>query len=217
MKIVRAAASEAETSAEIDLFSGLALSKKQKREIAQEVGDYLVEQTLLSVGSQKSPIDGETWKKLISKEYKKKKLDEVGNTDADLQLSGQTLDELSWKMTENGIKIGVFGGRAPVADGHSNISGKSKLPRRRFIPDVGQDYKGPIATEVDRIVADIVSQNVQDVRLSQLTKIKNKTQLYNYLADLFGVELSRAELKLAVYRNQDVLDLLDAAGLIGLI
>jgi hypothetical protein len=219
MKTGKVTTTETETSVEIDLFSSIKkLSADQKRTIQSEVADFLVEQTLTSVSEEKSPISGGEWKKKLSKEYAQKKETEIGNKKADIQFSGRTLDQLKAEPTSDGIKIGVFGERAPVADGHNNLSGKSSLPTRQFLPKEGQNYKGSIKSEVDRIVADVLAESdkpeetakqknsVREKKAdSRFNDVETQAELYQTLREIFG-PLSRIELRLAVFRNKSILD-----------
>lgn len=175
-----------------------------------------MEQTLLQVADSKSPVQGEGTFKKLSKEYKKKKDEEVGHTDPDLQFSGQMLDQVDYKVTSNGVTVGVFGDRAPAADGHNNLSGKSKLPTRRFIPGEGQNYKANIQKEVDRIISDVIAEQ-SDFKKSEFKNIGTKTDLYKQLETIFGTMLTRAELRLAVLRNEDLLDLLEELDIVDLL
>lgn len=208
METKRTILKKSETSSEIDLFSDLDLTKSQKKEIQSQVGEFLVEQTAIAVSSLKSPVDGgEFVSKLTSKEYKKKKLDEVGSSEPNLEFSGRMLDQLTYEPTSSGIKIGIFGDRAPAADGHNNLSGDSKLPRRQFLPEQGQDYKSDIKKEVERIIADVIAET-SDIQKSAFEGVETKSDLYTRLGALLNLS-SRAEIKLAVIRNVDLLEMLD--------
>jgi hypothetical protein len=227
MKTGKVTTTENETSVEIDLFSSVKkLTPDQKRTIQSEVADFLVEQTLVSVADEKSPVSGGSWKKSLSKEYAKKKEAEIGNKKADIQFSGRTLDQLKAVPTDSGIKIGVFGERAPVADGHNNLSGKSDLPTRQFLPKEGENYKRAIQTEVDRIVADVLAESTEQPDRSQqkdnvrekkassrFNDVESQADLYQSLREIFG-NLSRIELRLAVFRNKAVLDDIVNSGLL---
>lgn len=207
MKVIRTTVSSGETSSTIDLFEGKDYSAKIKKRIQNEVGEFLVEQTLVSVSELKSPIQGEGTFPALSKNYKKKKLKEVGHGVPNLEFQGEMLNELAFKPTPEGIKEGIFGERAPAADGHNNLSGKSHLKKRRFLPAEGQTFKEPIKKEVERIIADIVAQETK-IKKSDFANIDTKKGLYSKLSEFFG-ELNRAELKLAVYRNDEVLSILE--------
>ena len=216
MKVISKTIEDSETSVELDLFEGRKLPAKVKRRVAEDVGNYLVEQTLVSMNQKTSPVQGEgNFKALTSKEYKKKKKLEVGNTNADLEFEGVMKDELDFKVTKDGVKVGVFGERAPAADGHNNLSGKSQLPKRRFLPDEGQNYKKNIQTEVDRIIADAIAEDIS-FKKSMFRDVDTKKALYAKLSDIFG-PMTRSELELSVYRNEDLFEILKDLDLLGLL
>lgn len=215
MKVTKVTTSKSETSSSLDLFEGVNLSPKGKEQVREEVGTYLVEQTLAGVSESKSVVQGESIPSLSKGPYRKKKLDELGTARADLVFSGEMLDELSFESTKDGIKIGVFGDRAPVLDGHSNLSGKSKLPQRRIIPDEGQSYKRNIQTEVERIISDAVAEE-SDFTLQDFEDVTTKAELFAVLREKLG-ELPRAELSLAVFRNENLVRLLRKAKVLKLL
>lgn len=213
MRVIGKTTSDSETSVEIDLFDGRSLPTKVKKRIQEEVGNFLVEQTLVSMNEKKSPVQGEGGFKALSKDYKKKKLEEVGSGEANLEFDGIMKDELNFYPTKDGIEIGVYGERAGAADGHNNLSGKSHLPTRRFLPDEGQNYKKSIQSEVDRIVADAISEEI-GFKKSDFRDVTTKKELFDVLAQKFG-PMSRAELTLSVFRNEDLVDILTDLDLLG--
>lgn len=215
MQVVDKTLDDGETSVDLNLFEGLSLKKSIKSRIQEEVGSFLVEQTLASMGEKKSPIQGAPNFKPLSKIYKKRKLSEVGSGEANLEFEGTLKDEIDFKTSDTGITIGVFGDRAGAADGHNNLSGKSNLPLRQFIPDIGQQYKKSIKIEVDRIIADIVAEE-SDFKRKDFENIETKSELFSKLSEIFG-ELSRAELRLAVFRNEELTDLLKKLNLLELL
>src|SRR5438270_9442375 len=115
---------------EIEVDAPRAVRAKIKRDI----GDYLVEQVLQTVSQQESPVEGEGWPAL-SKSYAKEKKAEVGNSDANMELTGRMLDSLTYRSTDNGIELGFFDSQAAKADGHNKFSGEeNNIPQRRFLP-----------------------------------------------------------------------------------
>jgi hypothetical protein len=170
-----------------------------------------VEQILLTVAEKKSPITGESFEAL-SKEYKAKKAAEGLSPIPNLELTGSMLDSLDFRVTSDGIEIGVFGDDAPKADGHNNLSGNSLLPTRRFIPEAGETFSSSIDDEVNRIIADAIGEeNEPDV--AELEEIDNATDLYDYLIPIFGLG-SRTETKLAVLRSDRWTRILTRLGLL---
>lgn len=173
-----------------------------------------MEQILLSVAARKSPVTGDSFDPL-SKEYKAKKTGEGLAGVPNLELSGDMLDALDFRVTSDGIEIGVFGEDAPKADGHNNLSGKSLLPTRRFIPEEGESFTSSIEDEVNRIISDAIGEeNAPD--LDTLEEIESKTDLYDYLIPIFGLG-SRTETKLAVLRSDRWTRTLTRLGLLRLL
>lgn len=133
---------------------GIKVPKQNKAEALEEIRDYLLEQVLSYVGDGTSPVEGESWKRALSKEYKKKKSEQSSATYANLELTGAMLDALEVKeLNSEKLALGIFDAdQAPKADGHNNHSGKSELPRRRFIPSEGQSFKKPITQGIKEIL-----------------------------------------------------------------
>jgi hypothetical protein len=159
-------------------------------------------------------VTGEKFQPL-SKEYKKKKQEEGLEGVPNLEESGDMLDSLDFKVTRDGIEIGIFGKDAPKADGHNNLSGDSILPERRFIPAIGEGFTTSIEKEVDRIIADAMAEESKPSK-QELDSIETKSGLYNYLSEVFGLT-SRSELRLVVLRSDAWLDALSDADLLDLL
>lgn len=170
------------------------------------MGEYLVEQILSNIGEQKSPIDGSKFQAL-SRDYKKiKKADGAGDK-PNLENSGKMLRALDYKITEDGLKLGVFGKEAPIADGHNNLSGDSLIPERRFLPDKGETFKKDINKGIESIIAEHVADDVR-IPKRDLQGVESKEDLYNVLRGTFG-SLSKAEIKSAVLLSSDWYDALN--------
>lgn len=132
-----------------------------KQKATNDVADYLENAILDYVRDGKSPVAGErkNFIPLQSKEYKKKKLKIAGNTKANLELEGDLLDDFSVNVEKTGkIVIGYDDDASQEtlgkADGHNNFSGKSKLPRRRFIPSKKQKFRDKIERDIKEIIAE---------------------------------------------------------------
>jgi len=210
MEVVGTKVSADEISSELDLVSGLNVSVSAKRKIKEDVGEYLKEQILLTVGSAKSPIAGENWPGL-SRSYRKFKEESNRPGTANLEFTGDMLNALDYELTTDGIKIGVFGSEAGKADGHNNFSGDSPLAalgkQRRFLPDQNQKFKRDIQNEVERIVADAVVESVE-IPVGEIKAVETKSELIAVLDDMFP-DFTFAEIKDAVLRNKELLELLD--------
>lgn len=216
MKVVKTNATSERTTTELDLFDESQIRDPATRDKAKQmIGDYLVEAIQQAVGHDMSPVDGEGKFKKLSKEYAHKKKEEVGNTEPNLELSGDMLNALAFRETSKGIEIGVFGEQAPKADGHNNFSGDSRIPTRRFLPDEGQEFIGEIEDNVRQIMANVVADSV-NVTKEDLQDVDSKSSLYDVLSKVFD-GMTRSEIRIAVLGNQDLLDLLDELDLLDML
>jgi len=214
MKVLKIKAGKSELSSTIDLSVELkGLSRSDKSAAIDEIGNFLVEQTLVNASESTSLVKGESIPALTSKPYKLKKRGEVGNAKANLELTGEMLDSIDFKSGSNSLTIGVYGEAALRADGHNNFSGKSSLPKRRIFPDEGQEYKSSVKKEIDRIISDYKSSNVDTKTFKD---VSTKTDLYAALKDLTGLS-SRSEIKLSVMRSADLLAIIEDMGLLDLL
>lgn len=201
MQVKKTNVSSRRLSSEIDLFEGRNLPSSVKDDIKDEVGDYLKEQILSSIGDLKSPIAGQGWPKL-SKEYAKDKQARGFVPAPNLEVSGELLNSLDVKPTTKGIEIGVFGSAAERADGHNNFSGKSKIPTRRFLPEVGQKFKGDIQKEIDKIINDKIAQETAEITRSKFGVVKTREEFWLKLREEFP-EFSRGEIVDVISRSQE--------------
>lgn len=209
MKTVKTEATGNKTASIIDLSDELdGLTKAQKRELVDQIGELLVEQVLSYVADVSTPISGAGFKRTLSPEYKKRKLDEVGSGEPNLDLTGEMLNSLTYKVQGEKIELGVFGEDAPKADGHNNFSGKSSLPQRRFLPGEGQEFKSDIKRLVKETVESYKADNVR-VTKEDLKDIESKKDLYDYLKDQIG-DLPRKRLAELVLQSELAAELDDA-------
>lgn len=179
----------------------------KREEAARAIGEFLVEQTLDSLADVRSPVAGGKYKRTLSPAYAKIKKAETGSTDANLDLSGQMISGLDAEVDDDLIEYGVFGDRAPIADGHNNFSGESTLPRRQFLPEVGQLLRPDIRDGVQQIVNDALAEG-GTVDLDGLQMVRNKTDLYAFLKEQLGLAGTREEIKNVVVRNRPLMRLL---------
>lgn len=206
-------ANGSETSAEINLDLSL-VPRSERSRVKQDVGEFIIEQTLQSLGDRKSPVSGAPYRSfLTSDEYRKEKRSQNLSPVADLELTGRLKDSLRSKNTREGIKIGHFSAsQAPKADGHNNISGDSLLPERRYLPKPGEKYKRQIQTEIDRIIAEsAVEANAPTKR--QLESISTKTEFWQLMSTLYP-DIPRSDVVSAVSRNKNFIDNMRALGIL---
>jgi hypothetical protein len=134
----------------------IANNQQITRSQKNEIGQYLVEQILSDVSSGKSPVKGEGWKSKLSPKYKKYKSTKSSSSVANMELTGDMLDALKFKVSGDTVEVGIFNyTQAQKADNHnkfSSASQKTNVPKRRFIPDEGQTFRRDIISEVERIL-----------------------------------------------------------------
>lgn len=122
---------------------GIEPPKSGKRELKQQLANYLVDQVIARAGDGKSPVRGGSWKRSLSPEYKKAKIAQGGNPYADMILTGSMMTDLECVVVKGNLELRVKGKNAAKADGHNNHSGSSSLPPREFIPKPdGSFYRG---------------------------------------------------------------------------
>lgn len=210
MKVTETTATDNQTTTKINLeLDGL--SKDDAEQVKTEIGQYLVEQVLLSVGEAKSPVSGESWPGL-SKTYKAKKVADGSAPIANMELTGDMLNALEARPTEDGVEIGFFDkSQAPKADGHLKFSGlENNTPQRRFLPGEGQNFKKDIDVEVSRMIADVQSENVKP---EDFKGVESSADLYTVLEEIFP-DLSKNEIRLAAARNSSLMDILEELDLV---
>jgi hypothetical protein len=189
------------TAAKIDL------PETTSRETKETIGEYLIEQILLDVAKRRSPVYGDAFQPL-SDPYKEKKQDDGLSGVPNLEFSGEMLDQLDFKVTEDGIIIGVFGDAAPRADGHNNLSGDSQIPTRRFIPDVGESFRSGIEKEVDAILSDAAGDDITEEQFEEAVEgVETSSELYDRLGAILNLT-SRAEIRATVFRSPMLFNLI---------
>lgn len=215
IKVKKTTATSDQTTATLELTKGLKLTDSVKSRINNDVGQFLIENIITTVGKAKSPIDGGDWAPKLSKEYAKKKRDEGLSATPDMQETGALLDALTFEETDDGIEIGWFGDQAPKADGHNNFSGKSDLPRRQSLPDVGEDFISAIQSGIEKIVSDSLADGME-FDSEDFDGIDTRTELYDVLDEYFP-DMSRTEIKAIITRTPDFARFLDDEDLLELL
>lgn len=192
------------------------MPQSSRADVKQQVGEFIVESILSSVASQKSPVKGESWPSLERGPYRDKKKSEAGNTEANMELTGDMLDALTFRNTKEGVEVGFFNKQAWKADGHNKFSGKQNhTPKRRFLPGEGQQFVNEITNEINKIIIDA---QVGETKFSaeDLKQIETKDDLYDYLSDQLDMD-SRTAIRLAVLRNESLVNKLDKYDLLDLL
>lgn len=136
------------------------VKRSNRKDTRDRIGQFVVEAILDHVGEAKSPVKGagqfKALKKGAYRDFKKAKL---GTTKANMELKGDMLDALKFKIdSRNKIEIGIFiedQNQVNKADNHNKFSAKSKktkVPKRPFIPDSSKDFNNFIEKGISRII-----------------------------------------------------------------
>jgi len=211
LKAVDVTASDSETSTTFDIDA--------PDEVKEEIGEYLVEQILAHNAESKSPVSGYGKYKALSPAYRLEKEESGRAGEPNLDFYGDMNSALDFELTEDGIKVGVFGDQAPKADGHNNLSGLSKLPTRRFLPDIGEGFKRDIDQEIETIIAEnAVKASLDEFENADLeyefSAIESREEFYDLLTSLTGIE-EEFLLRGAVRSSPRLLKLIRSKGLAG--
>lgn len=142
---------------ELDEF-GIEIPKKKMRDALNEVASFLEIELLNYYEGLNSPVSGGKWRSQLTKEYARKKAQEVGSTVANLELSGDLLNSLKItpKIRANEIVIDVGKREYGKSEGHiTGQYGKGKMEkdyRRQFLPQGNEKFKRGILTNIKNIL-----------------------------------------------------------------
>lgn len=146
----------------IDDYEGVdELDSKEKKELMDEIGEYLKFTMLDFIGDRKSPVDGDEFEKLSPKYAKK-----VGHKYSDLQYEGDMLDALDYKTKRGGeIQVGFFDklqsakayGHTTGMEGHPWLEGVT--PKRKIIPIEGETFDEEIMTGIEQLIQEFIDAN----------------------------------------------------------
>lgn len=170
-------------------LEGIPLS--DRNDAKDDVGDFLINEVIRHLERGKSPVQGETFKKL-TKEYADN--EKQGNRTPNLNLEGDLREATDYKRISGGIEYGTYGSKeADKADGHNQLSGKAKswaskkdFPKRRYIADKKQVLKRSISSGIEKIL-DSYRVDEQELEIEEIEASEQVTEIS--VSDLFGVSL----------------------------
>lgn len=132
----------------------LSIPKDKQREALKAAAEFLRETMLDFAGSLKSPVQGGTWVKGLSKGYKAFKEKESPSSQANLELTGHLLDNLEVTVTGNKLVIDVSKEDYGKAEGH--ITGEygkhSQIKPRQFMPQGSEEFKQRILSDLKTLL-----------------------------------------------------------------
>lgn len=133
---------------------------RNKAAVKELVGEFVIDNIRAMTRDQTSPVTGRRFRELKRKPgtYRDAKRRLVGNTRANLRLSGNMMDSLDHAPTREGVAVGIFKGGSRMKDqanGHNWIDGRrgpKGLARRQFIADNDEDFHSSIQTRLNDLV-----------------------------------------------------------------
>lgn len=142
---------------------------EDKKSALEEVGEYLRDSILDSLGDAETPVQGGSYKATLSDPYKKIKAKISGSKDANLELFGDMLDALDYNINprKGTVTVGIFDdeqaekayGHNTGFKGHPNPKMRGNKNKRQFIPNSKQKFKEEIMNGIDRILKDYASES----------------------------------------------------------
>jgi len=172
------------------------IPREDRKRVKEDVGEFVVNEISRHLAEGKSPVKGQSFKKL-SKDYADG--EKLGDRTPNLQAEGDLLDSLVDKSGRgNLVKVGHFLAReVPKADGHNqhtnkakNWAKRTKFPKRQYLPEEGQLFKRDIEKGIDEIVTDakdaaeeqrqleLESETIESEEPQQSTEVQ-ATDLFN--------------------------------------
>jgi len=145
-----------------------------REQVKEEIGDFLINEVLRSVEKGFSPVQGEGRFKKLTKDYADK--EKGGRRTSNLNLDGDLLEELKYKLTSSGINFGYLDGKErEKADGHNQHSAKAirwaqgmddPFPKRRYVPKGGQKFTDKIEKGIKEIIKEFEKEKRTGIRAS---------------------------------------------------
>ena len=126
-------------------------------EVSEEVGEFLLTQVLEDIAKGISSVSGRKWKGL-SPQYKDVKAKETSAVKANLELTGEMLDDLDWRLKNKRIEIGWFKDKDQTIKAFNHNTGDT-LPKRQSIPRPSEKFRPGIRKEMDAIINEVLRDN----------------------------------------------------------
>jgi hypothetical protein len=134
--------------------------RRKQNEIMEEIGEYIKIAMLDIIGEGKSPVTGRKFNQLTEKYSDKQK---QGDRTPNMDLDGDMLDSLDYKVKKGILEIGWFDedqaakafGHTTGFEGHPWLDGKVKP--RPLIPDDDEDFSNEIMEGIREIIEEHLS------------------------------------------------------------
>lgn len=138
-------------------------NRRDKNSALKEIAEYVRDELLQHYGDGESPVAGGKWKRRLSKDYAELKKEISGSNFANMELYGDMLDSLEYRIEGGKIKIGWFSGEeAAKAYGHqTGYEGHPTIkngPVRQLLPEQGQKLKPDIREGMKQIAQEFMPE-----------------------------------------------------------
>jgi hypothetical protein len=133
------------------------LKARERKELLEEIGEYIKITMLDMIGDGRSPVTGQEWRQL-SKDYSKFK----GSKEANMDLNGDMLDSLDYEVSKGELYVGWFDsdqavkayGHTTGMKGHPFLDGVA--PKRKLLPTDKEKFTAEIRSGVEEIVREFL-------------------------------------------------------------
>lgn len=130
----------------------------KREEVKAEVSEFIIDSILEAVASQRTPVAGGKYKKGLSPAYREFKKTQSSSVTANMELTGDMLDSLTWEdLGGNSLEVGFFD-PTEAAKAHGHTTGARNLPKRQIIPSAKENFKRRIDDGIKGIVAEFAEE-----------------------------------------------------------
>jgi phage gpG-like protein len=136
------------------------LDEDERKELLEEIGDYVVTSVLDYLGDGKSPVMGEGEFRALSKKYADS--EKGGDRTPNLELEGDMLSALTYEADAYSVKVGIWEpeeaikayGHITGMKGHDWLEGK--VPKRKLIPGAKEKFESDIEDGINTIIEEYI-------------------------------------------------------------
>lgn len=153
---------ESETSYELDIPAIEQVPESLRDEVLEEIAQFVRDSILDYVGEGKSPVAGGVYRSRLTQPYAD--AEKGGDTLANLDLNGDMLNALDYRIEGDKVVIGIFDSDQAIKsyahntgyEGHPTLAGKGYI--RQFIPNEDELLKAEIIRGIGRIIEDYLDE-----------------------------------------------------------
>lgn len=136
------------------------LDEEDRKELNEEIGDYVVTTMLDLLGDGVSPVTGTAFTNKLKQKYADQ--EKGGDNTPNMELEGDMLSALTYEADEFSVKIGIWEpdeaikayGHNTGFEGHPWLDGKVKP--RKLIPSPKEKFASVINEGIDQIIQEFL-------------------------------------------------------------